>query len=78
MKLYFECVEWKQIKEDCKYDEDDDNNGYVYGIHYLDEECQIVDAEWFKSLAERNTAVAELHDTGYKDLTTNIPLTELK
>ena len=34
-------------------DEDDNNEGLIYGIHWEDEECQIVDAEWFATTEER-------------------------
>lgn len=53
-----EFVEWKDIKQDMKLPEDDNNDGYVYGIHYLDDEgVDVIEAEWFKTNEERYAEV---------------------
>ncbi|MGD2072741.1 MAG: hypothetical protein PVG65_04560 [Candidatus Thorarchaeota archaeon] len=36
--------------EDCF---DDDNEGLIYGIHWLDEDRNVLDCEWFKTEEER-------------------------
>lgn len=49
-----EFIEWETIKRDAKLPQDDNNNGYIYGIAYLDEEgCDTLDCEWFKTNEER-------------------------
>lgn len=53
MKAYY--VEWADIKADCQYDHD--NDGSIYGIHYEDDDGQIVDAVWFKTEVERADAM---------------------
>lgn len=52
-------VEWADIKADCYYDEDDDNGGLIYGIHWEDDEGQIVEAEWFATVEERHARQIE-------------------
>ena len=47
-----ELEHWDNIKKDCKYPEDDNNDGYVYGIYVLDGD-DIIDVEWFKTDKER-------------------------
>jgi hypothetical protein len=49
-----EFIEWEDIKKDCKLPKEDNNEGYIYGIAYLDEEgIDTLDCEWFKSNEER-------------------------
>ena len=36
---------------------DDNNNGYIYGIQYLDIDGNILDCEWFRTEYERNLAI---------------------
>lgn len=36
---------------------DDDNNSFVYGVNWIDEEGDIADCEWFKTEEERKNAV---------------------
>jgi hypothetical protein len=41
---------------------DDDNNGFEYGINWLDgegEDIYIIDCEWFKTEEERKIAIKE-------------------
>lgn len=47
-------VEWEDIKRDCQFDADDNNNGQVFGIHWEDENGQIIDAEWFETAEKRD------------------------
>ena len=47
-----ELEHWDNIKKDCKSPEDDNNDGYVYGIYVLDGD-DIIDVEWFKTDKER-------------------------
>ena len=43
------CVDW-----DSKTD---NNNGYIYGIEYQDQEGNVIDIDWFKTEEERNTEI---------------------
>lgn len=52
--MNYELVDWEDIKRDCQYDHD--NDGLIFGIHWLDENGNVIDAEWFSSNNSR-----ELH-----------------
>ena len=45
----FELQMWEEIKKDCGYPKEDNNNGFIYGCHPLDEDGKIIDCNWFKS-----------------------------
>ena len=47
----FELTMWDEIKKDCGYT--DNNKGYIYGCHHIDEEGQIIDCNWFKTNDQR-------------------------
>ena len=64
MENHYELVEWADVKADCQYDKDDDNDGYIYGLHYLDGE-EILDVEWFTSEGKRILRISELLEMGY-------------
>ena len=49
----FELQMWEEVKKDCGYPEEDNNNGFIYGCHSIDEDGQILDCNWFKSEEER-------------------------
>lgn len=49
--MKYELVE----AQDCF---DDNNNGYIYGIHWIDG-VDVVDCEWFKTEEERYNAISE-------------------
>lgn len=51
MKAQF--IEWEDIRIECKYPQEDNNDGYIYGIAYLDEEGYTLEEEWFKTDKER-------------------------
>jgi hypothetical protein len=36
---------------------DDDNEGYEFGINWLDEDGEVLDCEWFKSESDRQEAL---------------------
>ena len=44
----------------------DDNNGFVWGVHYLDEYDEVLGVEWFKTKQERENELQK-----YKEITTN-------
>lgn len=44
--IKFELVHASQVFED-------NNNGLVYGINWLDDNYNVIDCEWFKSESER-------------------------
>lgn len=56
-KDYFEYADWNG---------DGDNNGYIYGINLLDENGDVMDAEWFKSDSERRNYILENNLFEYK------------
>jgi len=47
-----ELILWEQVKLDCKYPKDDNNNDYTYGLNLLDKD-DIIDVQWFKNDRER-------------------------
>jgi hypothetical protein len=49
-KDYFEYVDWSG---------EGDNDGYMYGINLLDDNGDVIDAEWFKSESERRNYILE-------------------
>ena len=48
------------MAEDCF---DDDNDGLIYGIHWLDEDGNICDCEWFKTEEERQECINKIMRT---------------
>lgn len=48
---------WENVCRDMKYPEEDNNNGYIYGINYLDDNNEIVDVTWFQTEEERNKTI---------------------
>lgn len=49
-----EFIEWENIRKELKLPTDDNNDGYIYGIAYLDDEgVDTLDVEWFKTNEER-------------------------
>lgn len=55
---------------------DDNNEGYIYGIHYFDEytpedlgQMMAVDCEWFKTEEEREIKInEEIKEYGFMDI----------
>lgn len=60
-KNYAERVKWETIRQDCKLPESDNNDGFTFGLHYIDFEGEgdILDTEWFKSNEERELSITE-------------------
>lgn len=53
----YELVSWQDIKEDFDYPEDDNNNGYVYGVNWYDDNLvDILEVDWYKTPEERQKA----------------------
>ena len=46
-------VEWEDVRRDMKYPKEDNNNGLIYGIEYMDGEM-VSDVEWFATAKERD------------------------
>jgi hypothetical protein len=67
---FYEVVEWEKVKKEQKFNEKDENNGYIYGLYYYEgnDELQIKDVEWFKTEEKRNEAIQELIELGYKEI----------
>ena len=57
MRNYIEKVNWFN-----EFPDNGDNEGYIYGINYIDFEGEgdILDCEWFKSENEREFAIKQL------------------
>lgn len=57
MRNYIEKVNWFN-----EFPDNGDNEGYIYGINYIDFEGEgdILDCEWFKSENEREVAIKQL------------------
>ena len=47
-----ELILWEDVRKDCKYPAEDNNNGYVYGLNLLLED-ETIDVSWFKTDNER-------------------------
>ena len=45
-----QLISWEQIRLDCKYPKDDNNNGYIYGLHLLDKD-NIIDVIFLKKFS---------------------------
>lgn len=59
MKTYAEKVDWSKFKLDIKANENDNNQGYIYGLFYIDYESgDIYECEWYKTEKERNNAIS--------------------
>ena len=41
-------VEWEDVRRDNKYPTEDDNNGFIYGIEWMDGE-EVTDVTWYIS-----------------------------
>ena len=56
---YIEKVNWIE-----QFPNNGNNDGYIYGINYLDfeNEGDILDCEWFKTEEERETAIQKLEN----------------
>lgn len=48
---------------------DDDNEGLIYGIHWLDDDGIVVDCEWFKTEEERQECIDKWY-ADFQDLFT--------
>ena len=65
IKHYIEKVNWNNLSTDWN---EGDNDGYIYGINYLDIENEgergynVIDVEWFKTEEEREKAISELEN----------------
>ena len=61
MEQFVELILWEQVRLDCKYPKEDNNNGYTYGLELADEFGEIIDIQWFKNDQERFDFVKQ-HD----------------
>ena len=61
MEQFVELILWEQVRLDCKYPKEDNNNGYTYGLEFADEFGEIIDIQWFKNDKERFDFVKQ-HD----------------
>ena len=58
----FEFQMWEDLRADCKYPKEDNNNGFIHGCHPIDEHGQIIECNWFKSEEERNNFMEKIRD----------------
>ncbi len=52
--MMYELRMWEDIKDEMDYPEEDNNNGFIYGIYWLDNDQEVLDVSWFKSEEERH------------------------
>lgn len=57
--LIYELKMWEEIKDEMQYPKNDNNDGLIYGIYWLDDNGQVCDVEWFKTEQERFDEVDE-------------------
>ena len=55
--LMYELRMWSDIKDEMDYPENDNNNGLIYGIYWLDDNGDVVDVEWFETEEDRRNEV---------------------
>ncbi len=55
--MMYELTMWEDIKDEMDYPEEDNNNGFIYGIYWLDNDQEVLDVSWFKSEEERHEEV---------------------
>ena len=49
-----EIVMWEDVKRDMDYPEEDNNEGLIFGVNWLDEDGDnIEEVEWYKTEEER-------------------------
>ena len=60
--LLYELRMWSDIKDEMDYPENDNNNGLIYGIYWLDDNREVVEVEWFKTDKERKAEVKLTQD----------------
>ena len=53
-----ELEHWENVRRDCKYPIEDNNDGYFYGINLIDED-DIIDCQWFKDDESRFQFIKE-------------------
>lgn len=56
-KDYVERVEWETVKQDTQANHD--NDGYAFGLNFIDfeNEGDILDVMWFKTIEERDAEI---------------------
>ena len=60
-QAHIKKIHWSDVQD--FYGEQDNNNGYVYGIQWEDE--VEVDCQWFKSKKERDTEYNKMIASGH-------------
>ena len=65
-KQFAEIVMWEQVRQDCKYPKEDNNNGLIYGLYLIDDfneddlgSGEVIDVEWFETDEERYKVIKE-------------------
>ena len=63
---FAEIVMWEQVRRDCKYPKEDNNNGLIYGLYLIDDfdeddlgSGEVIDVEWFETDEERSRVIKE-------------------
>ena len=51
--MNYELRLWEEIKDEMSYPESDNNNDFVYGVYWLDDNDEVCEVEWFKTDQER-------------------------
>ena len=60
-KEYVELVMWETVRNDLKLPIEDNNDGFIYGLYFIDFEGEgdIIDAQWFKDSQERDDFISQ-------------------
>lgn len=58
-KIYAELVDWDMFKVDIKANVEDNNDGNIYGLFYVDfeNEGNIYECCWYKTKKERSSII---------------------
>lgn len=58
-KIYAELVDWDTFKLDIKANTEDNNDGNIYGLFYVDfeNEGDIYECTWYKTEKDREDAI---------------------
>ena len=66
-----ELEHWDNVRRDCKYPMEDNNDGYIYGLNLLNGD-DIADVQWFKNdndrfkfIRDNELEVVEVTSYGY-------------
>lgn len=60
--MMYELKDWSEIKETMGYPVEDNNKGLAYGVYWLDDNDNVVEAEWYATNEERFAEVNKVNE----------------